>query len=701
MAGGERMETPQAICVASDAASDGQHPAVLVCAPDSTIRYANGAAASLFGVAPHTLTGALPLDRGWRPVRDDGSPAPPEKCPIARAIMEKQPVEGRLAEIALGARARKVRVCAYPDLDAAGSVRRVFVTLTPAETKSGEALEQALRQAAQPRLLQGLDRLQGAMKKPSEPEPMMREALDALLAIFDCDRAFLLYPCDPEAPFWEALMERTRSGFPSAFTLGKTTPMTEETAAPMRALRASAGPMKFDAAAPGAEPSALEPSSKRPPAHPLLAHSLLAMAIQPKFCQPWMFGLHRQTGSPPWTQWEMTLFQEIGGRLTDSLIGLLACHNLRDSERKYREVFDNVSESLILFSVGEEGQLRISDVNPAAEAIIGLKRSAVLGKSIEEIAAPEAAARTAALLKQVMDTGESITYDETAPTSSGSRILSTTLLPVRDETGSICRLIVISRDITGRRLAESEVTILNQQLSQRVQALEKANKELENISYSVSHAMKIPLRAIDGFTCLLREECVGRLEGGGRRYLEVIRQSAARLTALIDGLLDFIKLFSQPMHVGKVDMTGLAREIFRERAARSPERLVNLTMAQLPPAHGDRSMIRQVLANLMDNAFKFTARRAEAHIEIGGAVEDGKSAYFIRDNGAGFDMRYSDSLFGVFSRLHSQEEFEGPGAGLAIVKRIIERHGGEIWAEGKVDEGATVHFTLPAPPGTG
>lgn len=681
------METPSATGGVPNGAFDDQHPAVLVCGANSTIRYANGAAEQLFAVQEGALAGVFPLLHGWRVACDDGSPAPLGECPINRAIAGKKPVEGSLAEIAIGPAPKRVRVYAYPDLDGAGNVRQVFVTLTPAVDPGGAEARDQIPEPAHLRLLQSLDHVHKAMRKSTEPEAMMRDVLDALLSIFDCCRAFLLYPCDPEAPYWEALMERTRPTCPSAFALGRPTPMSEEMAVPMRALTNSNAPVSFDAVGPIPE----QPSQN------LLAHSLLAMAIHPKFGKPWMFGLHRQAGSPAWTPWEMTLFQEIGRRLTDSLIGLLAYHGLRDSERKYREVFDNVSNSLVLFAVADDGQLRISDVNPAAENVIGLNRREILGKSLEEIAAPEAAARTAALLRQVVNTGEPITYDEEVPTASGARFLSTTLLPVHNENRSIYRLIVISRDITGRKLAEDKIHNLNQELSLRVQALEKANKELENISYSVSHNMKIPLRAIDGFSCLLLQECGGQLGGAGQRYLEVVRQSTARLTALIDGLLDFIKLFGQPMQIGRVEMTGLTREIFRERAARSPERQVRLTMAQLPPAQADRGMIQQVLANLMDNAFKFTARRTEALIEVGGTAQGDMNVYYISDNGAGFDMRYTDNLFGVFFRLHSQEEFEGPGAGLAIVEQIIERHGGKIWAEGKVDEGATVHFTLPAP----
>jgi PAS domain S-box-containing protein len=668
-----------------------QHFAVLICGPDTAIRYANAAAERLFSAHPLSpdafpvpagLCGQLLLDLPF--VRADGSSAPASGCPIRQAITTGTPVEGWLTELA-GSPQQPICVNVYPDLAPEGTVRQLFVTITPvsAETLASEDFGHL-------RMLRSLDRVHKAMSRSTEAESMMRDVLDALIAIFECDQAFLLYPCDPLAPAWEALMERARPGVVPAFILGQATPMDPTMALAMGDLNEAGRPMKFSEI--GAESSPGDGKSG------LFARSVLATAIQPKFGKSWMFGLCQGLPQRNWTSWEVTLLQEIGRRLSDSLIGLLAYRGLRDSDRKYREVFDNVSDSLVLFAVGDDGRLSVADINPAAEKIIGLKRRDILGKGLEDISSPGGANRTARELREVMASGEPITYDEELPKSAGGRILSTTLLPVRNEAGQVYRLIVISRDITDRKLAEDKINALNHELSQRVSALEKANNELENISYSVSHNMKIPLRAIDGFASLMLDECSGQLGGQGLRYLEVIRQSTIRLTALIDGLLDFIKLFSQPVQNVRVEMTTLVRDVFNELKARAPDRDIHLQLSCLPIAWGDRGMIRQILTNLLDNGIKFTNRRGRAVIEVGGTAEGDGNTYYVRDNGAGFDMRYSDKLFGVFFRLHSQEEFEGPGAGLAIVKRIIERHGGRIWAEGKVDEGATVHFTLPAPP---
>jgi light-regulated signal transduction histidine kinase (bacteriophytochrome) len=175
----------------------------------------------------------------------------------------------------------------------------------------------------------------------------------------------------------------------------------------------------------------------------------------------------------------------------------------------------------------------------------------------------------------------------------------------------------------------------------------------------------------------------------------VVRDNAARMAQLIEDILSFSRMGRRDMESGDVDLGDLARSAFVELQAAAPARALRLTVGSLPTARGDRAMLRQVLANLIANAIKFTAPRAEAVIEVGGSAGPDEDQYYVRDNGVGFDMQYVDKLFGVFQRLHSTEEFEGTGIGLAIVKRIIERHGGRVWAEGKVDEGAVIHFALP------
>jgi signal transduction histidine kinase len=226
--------------------------------------------------------------------------------------------------------------------------------------------------------------------------------------------------------------------------------------------------------------------------------------------------------------------------------------------------------------------------------------------------------------------------------------------------------------------------------------LENANKELEAFSYSVSHDLRAPLRAIDGFSRVLLEDYIDNLDEEGKRVLNVIRNNTQKMGQLIDDLLLFSRLGRQGISPSDIRMTELAKGVFEEIKPPANERNLQFNMKTLPLAQGDRSMMKQVFANLLSNAIKFTRPREMATIEIGGTNDGAENIYYVKDNGVGFDMEYVNKLFGVFQRLHSAVEFEGTGVGLAIVQRIIHRHGGRVWAEGKVGEGATFYFSLPA-----
>lgn len=252
-----------------------------------------------------------------------------------------------------------------------------------------------------------------------------------------------------------------------------------------------------------------------------------------------------------------------------------------------------------------------------------------------------------------------------------------------------------------RRLAENEAAIhaLNEALEQRVAertlALERANRELESFAYSVSHDLRAPLRAVNGFAQLLAESPGIAVDPEGRELAARIRASAARMDALISDVLAFSRAGSGEMKREPVDMRALAAAVADELKPHHPA--TEITIGNLPAALGDPAMLRLAWTNLIDNALKFTSRRAAPRIEIAAAVGgDGAVRYSVSDNGAGFDMTYADRLFGVFERMHRAEDFPGTGAGLAIVKRIVERHGGRIWAEAAPDRGATFHFMLPA-----
>jgi two-component system sensor kinase len=232
-------------------------------------------------------------------------------------------------------------------------------------------------------------------------------------------------------------------------------------------------------------------------------------------------------------------------------------------------------------------------------------------------------------------------------------------------------------------------------LRQHTAQLEAANKELEAFSYSVSHDLRAPLRAIDGFSRVILEDYTDKLDDEGKRYLNIIGSNTKKMGQLIDDLLVFSRLGRQEIRVSEMDMGELAKAVSDELKLIIPERKIHFTIKPLSPIHGDQAMIRQVFVNLLSNAVKFTRPKENATIEVGGEREGNENIYYVKDNGVGFDMQYVNKLFGVFQRLHSSEEFEGTGVGLAIVQRIIHRHGGRVWAEGKVGEGATFYFTLP------
>ena len=226
------------------------------------------------------------------------------------------------------------------------------------------------------------------------------------------------------------------------------------------------------------------------------------------------------------------------------------------------------------------------------------------------------------------------------------------------------------------------------------EALEAANKELEAFSYSVSHDLRAPLRGLDGFSQILLEDYADKLDDQGKDYLRRLRGASQRMAQLIDDLLKLSHVTRAELSLEEMDLGALAQEVAEGLRGQDPERSVRFDIAPGLTARADPRLLRVALENLLGNAWKFTGRRAEAHIEFGAAEQDGKPAYFVRDNGAGFDPAYAGKLFGAFQRLHDAHEFPGTGIGLATVQRVVHKHGGRIWAEGAVDRGATFYFTL-------
>jgi light-regulated signal transduction histidine kinase (bacteriophytochrome) len=256
------------------------------------------------------------------------------------------------------------------------------------------------------------------------------------------------------------------------------------------------------------------------------------------------------------------------------------------------------------------------------------------------------------------------------------------------------------RALTSLKLAEEKIQELNKDLEHRAHELEGANRELSAFSYSVSHDLRAPLRAIDGFSQALLEDCADRLDSVGKDYLDRICAASQRMAQLIDDLLNLSRLTRSVMAKEPVNLSALAHSITADLQKTEPERRVDITIDENLTATGDGHLLRIALENLLGNAWKFTGKCAQPKIHFGVAQNNGTPTYYIGDNGAGFDMAYMSKLFGPFQRLHSMTEFKGTGIGLATVQRIIHRHGGQVWAEAQVGKGATFYFTLYAKNGT-
>lgn len=296
--------------------------------------------------------------------------------------------------------------------------------------------------------------------------------------------------------------------------------------------------------------------------------------------------------------------------------------------------------------------------------------------------------------------GEKIVYETSYPDKKGGNTwLYVRIYGIRDEQNNTFGLCIAASDISRRKKAEKEITELNQSLEEKIKLrtaeLEQANHELESFSYTVSHDLQAPLRILRGFSDVLIEEHGDKLDASGRESLEIISKNAELMSQLIKELLDFARIGKTSLVKRSISMDEICSGVIDGVRKLDPSIKADISLQPLGNAYCDPTLIRQVWSNLVHNAIKYSGKKPQAQIEIGKTLVNGVEAYYIKDNGAGFNMKYAHKLFGVFKRLHSSDEFEGTGVGLAVVHRIITRHGGEIWADAKVNEGATFYFTLP------
>ncbi|WP_160164614.1 sensor histidine kinase [Pedosphaera parvula] len=502
--------------------------------------------------------------------------------------------------------------------------------------------------------------------------------------------------------------------------------------------------------------------------------------------------------------------------------------SLRESEQRYREVFETTSDHIFLLDVLPDGRFCVDRWNPAAERAAGISSAELAGKALEELVPPGEARRITGNYNRCIAEKSPISYEESLTLGGKNYDFHTTLIPVKNAEGQIRRIVGVAHDITERKRAvaelqesedryrivveqtgqmiydydvpsgeiswrgavtkltgftleefqkvnirrweemihpadhekamtafheamrtasdydmeyrfrckdgsyiyvkdhglflpgasgkslrllgamaditahkEAEIALrrshneLEARVQERTTALQRANKELEAFTYTVSHDLRAPLRAVDGFTDLLQEEYGRGMPEDAQQLLASIKAGSQRMEHLVQDLLNLSRIDRQPMAPRCVDMNRLVREVFEEQRGQQPSRDIELRVDTLPDCLGDSSLLRQVFVNLLSNAIKFTGPREKALIEVGSKTEGDENVYFIRDNGVGFDMKYAGKLFGAFQRLHTAEQFPGTGIGLSIVQRIIHRHSGRIWVESAVDRGTTFYFTLP------
>jgi len=369
---------------------------------------------------------------------------------------------------------------------------------------------------------------------------------------------------------------------------------------------------------------------------------------------------------------------------------------LRESEIRFRELFGRMMAGVAVYEARDNGEDFIfNDINPAGESISQVKRTEIIGKSVLEIFPGVNDIGLFQVFQRVWKTGTA--EHHSVSLYKDKRIFQWVENDVyRLPSGEI---VAVYADVTGRKKAEDEIKRLNAELEQRVidrtAQLEAANKEMEAFSYSVSHDLRGPLRAIDGFSRILLEEYSDTLGAEGNRLLDIIRTNTRQMDTLITDLLAFSQVLKSALTVSRIDMTTMVNSMYHEIASPEVRQRFVFTVAPLPDGAGDPALLRQVWSNLLSNAVKFSMPGDEPRIEITGYTKKEMNIYSIRDNGVGFNPAYIHKLFGVFQRLHKTDEFEGTGVGLAIVQRIIHRHGGRVWAEGNINEGATFSFSLP------
>ncbi len=378
----------------------------------------------------------------------------------------------------------------------------------------------------------------------------------------------------------------------------------------------------------------------------------------------------------------------------DAATGGVAVQETLVGQEQLMALLDNTSA--VIYMRDTEGRYMV--VNREYERLFDVKREKIVGLTDHDLFPKEVADAFRANDLMAISLGSPVRMEEIAPDENGGvRTYITVKFPLRDQQGNPYAIAGISTEITERKRAEEEVRRLNEELEvrvrQRTTELEASTRELDAFAYSVSHDLRAPLRSLAGFSEVLQEDYGDRLDDTGRRYLERIEANATRMAQMIDDLLNLSRATRVELRREPVNVTGVARDILAELADHHPDRDVDAVVEENLTATGDPDLLRLVFQNLLGNAWKFTARRQPAVVQVAAAGTGGR-VFVVRDNGAGFDMRYAAKLFDPFQRLHAATDFEGTGIGLAIVSRIVQRHGGAVWAASEPGDGATFYLSF-------
>jgi PAS domain S-box-containing protein len=575
------------------------------------------------------------------------------------------------------------------------------------------------------RFFESMDRVNRAIQGAHDLDTMMSDVLDIVLSTFDCDRAYLLYPCDPEAASWRVPKERTRPEYPGVLALGLEVPMGDDVARTLRILLDADGPVQFG---PGTSYPLPADASER-----FGFKCFMAMSIRPKVGKPWQFGIHQCSYARIWTTEEEKLLQEIGRRLSDGLSSLLSYRDMRESEQKYREIFDNATDSIFVFDVTTDGRFRFTGVNATSTKLSGVSDSAASGKFLEEVVRPEQVARALPHFRRCVETGELLLYEEQYPRPAGGHsYLFTTLIPVRETNGSICRLIVVTHDITERKRAEEvlhekaveleteiaerqraqeEISKLNESLEQRVHdrtfELEQANvrlKELDKLKSmfiaSMSHELRTPLNSVIGFSSILLNEWAGPVPANQKENLAIILTSGKHLLSLINDVIDVSKIEAgmiEPVaeDFDVYDVVSEAATIFAPDVEKKGIALNVQAIHQ--SLRTDRRRLLQCLLNLISNAVKFT-EKGSVSVRVCKTPDTDFVEISVEDTGIGIKEADMQKLFSAFARLDSplQSTVLGTGLGLYLTKKLLkEVLNGDITVNSSYGKGS--RFTLHVP----